>query len=490
MPALKNPRNTDGRGVAALSVRLPSRVVLVHFLTTVAVLSMLVVGSVFLFVSTGSVTKRFTNSPENLHDHGLDGLTYLVHDGTGVRLRLVGDPAHTSLPVLLDGTWRAPLTGRRDVRIVIGGAQHSDPPPDPRDLSEALLTCWTRPQSISSRLPAPEGVRCTQSLMTNAAALHGYSAVSAAIEMARAGLSAQDASWGWYCGIAGESAATGAVLRGEDPRGLMRKEQSFCDYSVLHGTGTGVVLRNPDNVVSALKQTCAPQKESFVPPTSQESQCWHGGGIGIARITGMDIEKGAIYCGQAPSPVSARNCAEGMFAFARTYLLRYEISEPQPGRLLQKASTCMHLSVSHDVLNACYRSVGQHLLRTGNASRASSTDARKYAVEQMQRSCEHIRSEHGTSCWSGFGFLIAMSLHPDVGDHAIIREWVVKCSDADTADAVYGCYERALLGLLRNDQLTSGVDPEYLLAMAPPHLRERLHVALDQWLASLVGRST
>jgi len=116
-------------------------------------------------------------------------------------------------------------------------------------LAAALADCWTAETITIAETSAPillgasaDGTRCTQSVVGEIAAAEGYDQAVALLDGARERLGEYEYLWTWYCGIAGDAAAAGAVLGGEDPRRLMREKSSLCDYSTLHGAGALALL--------------------------------------------------------------------------------------------------------------------------------------------------------------------------------------------------------------------------------------------------------
>lgn len=387
----------------------------------------------------------------------------------------------TSLPpLLLDGTWQIALTGKPVLQVDVG---------DMTSGPEDLLSCWTGTGTGSHRATTPEGVRCTQSLVLRVAVEHGYARATTIIEAARSGLGDDRNLWGWYCNIAGDAAAIGAVLGGADGRTLIREEESFCDYSVLHGVGAATVLLHPDDPVTAVSIVCAPDPLANLPTIARTSQCWHGAGTGFARITRLDLLEGERLCRQAPEEASRMNCVEGLFSFARTYRLRGDdVRGNWPGVEID-GTTCNALEGSTVLLETCYRSSAQTLIHDTATTLPHSAAARSTAVETMLATCRESAGEHVTECWAGLGTLVASSLHPDLDDSAEVRRWLNVCAGAPTPEAVLRCFERATLGILVNDQLVTGLAVEEIIELVPSELGDGLRGKLVNWSETLGGRS-
>lgn len=445
--------------------------------------------TVTLLSACGRVeTFHFDDSPSEISTAELpDGTLVRLEHQYGPSLETAVADGKLAVPILWDGTWRI-RTGREVFDVVVGDRRHQKRPL--RLAGDDLLNCWRTGDepNTTPRATTSYGVRCSQTLLLHLAAEHGYPAAAGAISHAREGLGEDANLWGWYCNIAGEAAAVGAIFGGADPRTLMRDEESFCDYSVLHGAGAAVVFTASGDPVKALENACAADPNSPLPELARTSQCWHGGGMGIARLTGGDTLDGAAVCMKADSEASRLNCLDGMFSFARTYLLRGDgIADTWPA-LVVNLSSCARTGGSEPLVEACYRSAAQSAVRHAAASIADSHDVREQVVTDMQRACAHSGT-HAVSCWTGMGTLVANTLHPDIDEPAEVRRWVKACAEAPEGAAMSGCYERVLLGLLRNDQLVNGLPVEDLVVLAPANLRTDIEAKLRFWQSTLGGRS-
>lgn len=433
-------------------------------------------------------TFHFDDSPAEIGVAALpDGTRVRLEHQYGLSLEAVAAGGKIAVPILWDGTWRV-RTGREEFDVVVGDRRHQERPL--RSAGDDLLNCWRTGDEpdITPRATTPYGVRCSQTLLLALAAEHGYPAAAEVIARAREGLGEDANLWGWYCNIAGEAAASGAVFGGADPRTLMRDEESFCDYSVLHGAGAAVAFTADGDPVKALENACAADPDSPLPELARTSQCWHGGGMGIARLTGGDTLDGATVCLKADSEASRLNCLDGMFSFARTYLLRGDWTSETWPALVVDLTSCARTGGSEPLVEACYRSAAQSAVRHAAASIADSYDVRERVVTDMAEACARSGT-HAVSCWTGMGTLVANTLHPDIDDPAEIRRWVEACAEAPEGAAMSGCYERALLGLLQNDQLVNGLPVEDLVVLAPANLRADVEAKLRFWKSTLGGRS-
>jgi hypothetical protein len=447
-----------------------------------------VLAALLLTSCGGGKPTIFPHAPSTISVTGAEGTLVELEHRYGLTVTTSIRNGSAELPILWDGRWRVRAGGRVDT-IQIGAIDYHGIDASPETAGERLLDCWRQADTDEPvpRATTPEGVRCSQGLLTAMAAEHGYDAAAEAISLAREGLGEDTNLWGWYCNIAGEAAAAGAVFGGADPRELMRDEESFCDYSVLHGVGAAVAVEATDPL-EALEYACGTDPESPLPELARTSQCWHGGGMGIARRMGGDTMAGSGLCMRARDEPSRLNCLDGLFSFARTYLLRGTDTAALWPMLVVDFGSCAETGGSTTLVEACYRSAAQSAVRETASAVADSHDVRERVVPSMRSAC-HRAEEYAAPCWTGMGTLIANTLHPDIDERAEIRRWVAECGKAPDNSSAAGCYERALLGLLRNDQLVNGLLVEELVPLAPAELRDDLEEKLTYWRSTLGGRS-
>lgn len=412
------------------------------------------------------------------HEHGI------VH-------RILSTDGTIEPPLLWDGAWRVETQGSAVKRIRVGATIDTRLAADAETLGERLLACWgVGTGAEPPRATTPDGVRCTQSLVTDVAARRGYDEAAAMIEHARKGLTDDQNLWGRYCNIAGEAAAAGAVFGGADGRTLIREQRSFCDYSVPHGVGAATVILHAEEPIIPATAVCAEDPLSSLPALARTSQCWHGVGMGLARLHRLDLGTAAGDCRRAPEDSSRMNCIEGLLAFARTYRLRGPGAVSEWRALALDGETCGAIGSDPSLLDTCYRSIGQTFARDAVDRSDDSAQTREDAVGAMTRTCAASPVTHQTFCWAGVGTVVAASLHQDLSDIAEISRWLATCDSATDTASREVCYERAALGLLANDQLVDGLDVETLTGLVPPAMRAGLREKLLYWIESLGGRST
>lgn len=457
-----------------------------HVRQQTAVLALL--GVMLLGACTSDISVlRTPDAPTTLEVPGTsDGELSTLRHASGIAHSMRVSNGTVRPPLLLDGAWEIEVDGKRVGDVLVGDVlvEH-DTPVD----GKALLACWVGAGTEKPRATTPEGVRCTQSIVLLVAVTEGYRSAEALIETARNGLGEDRNLWGWYCNIAGDAAAMGAVLAGADGRTLMRNEESFCDYSVLHGVGAATVLLHAANPVPAVRATCAPDPLAQIPAIARTSQCWHGAGTGFARISRLNILEGAKLCGQAPEESSRMNCFEGLFSFARTYRLRGENVRRNWPSIEIDGAACNKLDGAPSLLETCYRSSAQTLIHDVANIQSDSAEARKDSVNTMLATCAKSDGEHTSECWAGLGTLVANSLHPDLDNAVEVSFWLNVCTDAPNTSMVARCYERAALGILENDQLVSGLTIDEIIELVPANLALDLRVKLKNWSQSLGGRS-
>jgi len=492
-------------------------------------------------------TSQYANAPEIFVVDAGEGTPVTLRNETGLTfdLRVQAD-GRVEPPLLWDGSWELELPGRSQ-RFSVGEPLVSDTPDRSAairivltalivaivfslrrsrwrhvilasvigagiagviglvaaqrlvpDYGKQLNECWlVQPdEDDDERVEAyfavtQSGVRCSQSLMFTLAATKGYATAEKAITRARELLGDEAAVWGSFCHIAGDAAASGAVSGGDDPRALMRNHQSFCDYSVSHGVGAMVATMNADDPGSSLEAVCAGDPDADIPTISYTSQCWHGGGMGLARLYRLDRARGLQVCLSAQSGPARMNCIEGLFAFGRDYGRR--VADGSWRDLAVTTEMCAQSDATDPAfLDTCFRS----------AAISYETFVTTYYEDvqgQLYEGVTHIRyfcqglpaGAKRVGCWSGMANFIALILQRHTDDAALVRRFVAICDSAPDEDgARRACYLRITLGLVRNDQLRNGLEVDELVELTPLDLRAEISQLLNDWLASITGRSS
>lgn len=399
-------------------------------------------------------TIRFDDPPPRIENSG----GALRHE-TGLSLAYPGDGAIEPM-FLWDGAW----TDANGTTYQIGGAA-----PD------HVGDCWTGEDY------GTEQMRCTENTLTQKAYRDGYDAAAEDLERALDELGRNSTLWGVYCHVGGYAAAAGAVLGGEDPRTLMREKRSFCDYSVLHGVGSAVVSLNADDPASALTETCTPDPLSSIPEFSYGSQCWHGGGFGLARLHRLEEDIASRECTKAPNPGFVANCMEGVFSFLRYHAGRasaWNVAEPSIERCKNSEPDLLN---NADYTTVCYRAVAE------KGSAATETERRRN-LELLAEACPQLRGDAELAgCWAGVGNAASLALIDSPGDTELARGLLAYCSAGGRHKVE--CEVRAMIGMVKNPQRTRGIEAEELISMAGEDTRVEVRERLLGWLDSIGGRS-
>lgn len=496
------------------------------------------------------VENTYANAPETLNVDASPGVTVTLTHESGLTLKLeTGASGLVTPPLLWDGAWQLTTPGASTRHFTVGEPLARDRKGDGRvltigaimllaagatvvlrgkgrlrlgggvlvfvgagmflvtaggtDVSQAdygqqLNDCWlaqplipeTERQGTKFEVTAA-GARCSQALMFTVATTHGYPAAEQAITRAKDLLGDEAAVWGWYCHLAGDSAASGAVGAGADPRALMLGNQSFCDYSVSHGVGAMVVSMHATDPGTALSQACAPDPDSDIPPESYASQCWHGGGMGLARLYRLDLERGLTVCLTADAPALRMNCIEGLFAFGRDYQLR--VDDGSWPALSATVETCSQADVNDaSFLETCYRSAAIVLVKKLAATASEPDELLRSGLLILEKACVDLPAGvKRRGCWSGVANFTAGSLQRDISDRDMVQRYFPICTKApDSDESRKTCFQRMAIGLVKNDQQKKGLAVSAIVAMLPTDLQLDIERDLNLWLASISGRSS
>lgn len=388
----------------------------------------------------------------------------LEHE-TGLTFTVEVQNGQAEPPFLWDGTWRDRQHG---TTFEIGGPERP------------LLQCWdtTQPGEVSA-----DSIRCTQSTVSRIAYRDGYDTAAGVLDDALQTIGRASSGWGTYCHIGGYAAAAGAVLGGEDPRTLMRTKTSFCDYSVLHGVASAVASLHAEDPIPALVDICQADPGSTIPAFSYSSQCWHGGGFGLARIYRFDIEQASVACLGATESGWVSNCIEGAHSFLAIHRPRatgWSVPEPSADRCTAAPDV---LRAQREYMIVCYRTVAERTRHAGLDERANTTD-------QLIATCRELTAQTELEgCWAGVGNALHLQLADDVSDLSKVRDLLLRCTEAVETVEETECLTRTLIGLVKNDQRPSGIEPEKLIELVRPERRAELQQLLQVWLDSIAGRS-
>lgn len=399
----------------------------------------------------------------------ITGDTTVLEHETGLRVTVTANGTQAELPFLWDGDWRDTTTGEV---LRIGGPE------------TPLADCWgtaAKGNTSDGTDTWTTSVRCTQNRLSRVAYRDGYDAAAKELQTALDDIGRDSSNWGTYCHVGGYAAAAAAVLAGEDPRTLMRTKTSFCDYSVLHGAASATVSLNPTDPVAALTATCAPDPASSIPEFSYGSQCWHGGGFGLARIYRFDVERASTACLGAQEPGWVANCIEGVHAFVAVHRGRaaaWSLPRPDAGRC---ATTTTKLSMNREYQTVCYRTVAE-------ATRGADITTRRRTTDLLVETCRTVQSPQGhDGCWAGVGNALSLEMLDTPEDTKTAELLLMRCEEADTAETE--CLTRAMIGMVRNDQRRIGIEETVLVSLVRPEKREELRTRLRAWLESIEGRS-
>jgi hypothetical protein len=428
----------------------------------------------------------FDNSPLHVPTGLRDGDGTLTSD-LGITYDVTISNHRIEPPVLWDGTWTLRDSKGHDVIFQVG-----DPDLDGRTGPDDLARCW---QLDPGDATSARSVRCAQGILLRVAADDGYAAAETLLRDAFERTPDETDAWTRYCHLGGTIIAAGAVIGGEAPETVMTTHRSLCDFAVSHGVGAAVATLNPANPAEALRKACQPGTDPGILPYSYGSQCWHGGGMGLARLHRFDYTQGLDVCRQAPDPGWAGNCIEGMFVSYRDYSTRFDegeawtINRPTMencNRTPEPASSDLYY------LNACYRYSAVRIYKNLNIAelgRAELDNALEQANSIMGLSCATAQDDpRRYACWTAAAHLIADIVGNDIGNRELIARWAGICESAP-GDGI-GCYQRYFSTLVENPQRRDGVPLDDLLAMAPAAIREELSDMMTAWLETVADRGT
>jgi hypothetical protein len=94
-------------------------------------------------------------------------------------------------------------------------------------------------------------------------------------------------------------------------------------------------------------------------------------------------------------------------------------------------------------------------------------------------------------CWSGVANFTAAFLQRNISDRDMVQQYFPICEKApDSDESRKTCFQRIVIGLVRNGQLKNGLEVNELIAMTPEDLQPEIERHLNSWLESIAGRSS
>jgi hypothetical protein len=452
-----------------------------------ALLAALLTASACADTTTGADLQpavTYPNSPETLPTGLVDGDATITHE-SGVSYPVEVRRSLVETPVLWDGLWKLEAADGETITLEIGAHQGRTTKLTTGD----VLACWDR----ETETVTAESVRCTQAIMMRLALTGGYPAAETALKGALDTIGRNSSMWGWYCHLGGTVAAAGAVLAGADPRQLMNEHKSICDFSVSHGAGVAAVTMAPDRAGQVLNEICTPDETTTILPYSYGSQCWHGGGMGLARIHRFEPAKGLAVCLQAPDQGWAGNCIEGMFVGFRDYEKRLDDEWDAARPTLERCNETTGAPLANRYfMIACYRDAAiliyQDLNRSGQVGSGDVGPSLDKAAATMEAACKRTPSTLADeACWIATANVISELLGTDIGNRDQITQWWPICERAPGNGL--SCYQRLIIGIVETGQRRDGIPLDELLALTPGDVRGELRPIMLEWLATLEDRS-
>jgi len=410
----------------------------------------------------------FPNTPETLAI-GAPGQRVELRHESGLTYELTADDDGVRTPVLWDGLWRA-TAGDEETVVRIGNpAPHGD-----------YRYCWAGTEQGGDRLSGlrPQNVVCAQST----ALADGGTPYAEQHEKVRAMLDWLDQGTravlrGWYCHLVGEVAASAAVLHAQDVERIVTGNPSHCNFSVIHGAYAAKVV--PGGDVGGI---CSHREDYPMAYDPHMTQCWHGVGMGLARIHRFDIARVDAECARAGDAGWAKNCVEGALNFANNYHLRLEPGEWGPARI-DPAWCAGKSAAAHDprsFSDVCYRIAAKHLLERVDDALAP--------ARRLADGCAGLSDDVRHGCVVAAGSLAGQLIVGYDRPIALVADAADVCAEpVGGFDA--GCLERLYSALLLTAQNPKGFPAEEILDLAPESERDSLRAHLDRQAQNTAGIS-
>lgn len=350
----------------------------------------------------------------------------------------------------------------------------------------SLLRCYDG-QDVNKLILDINIYNCLLDTSTTITTKEGYAHASDAMTEVFAVMSS---SAGRYCAQVNKAMVYAAVENGESSVDLVNTHNSICTFAVVHAIGAYAVEQAyPGDAAAAATLACSLGDLTILEQDTFSSQCWHGAGYGIERISKGNVEVSTLLCESAPESGWAQNCYEGIYEHIR-HSGWEQMSRPRvPYESI--IYSCRKESFSRLRGVACYKDISINL----SADNMYYSEVRSVVPEYLKvcLSEQHDPTEEKTeslryACTIGYGMYVAIVAAADGNDGGYT--YVDALGECDNL-VVYirECYMRATMTLVQSNLRPNGVPLADILAATPVDIRDWLNDSYLDYIARQSGRS-
>ena len=351
---------------------------------------------------------------------------------------------------------------------------------------ESLLRCYDG-QDLNKLTLDMNIYTCLLDISTAITTKEGYAhAQDAVVEV----FEIMPRSTGRYCAQVNEAMVFAAVKNGESYVDLVNTHNSICTFAIVHAIGAYAVEKvYPGDMIAAATEACALDNLVILEQNTYSSQCWHGAGYGVERISKGNVELSTAVCEAAPEPGWAQNCYEGIYEHIR------HSEWEQQGRTREPYESILYMcrDKSYSRLRgvACYKNMSITLTADNMYYSEVRLVVPKYLKVCLSESYDPTEDKDDSlryACTIGYGMYVAIVAAADGNDGKYTYVDALRTCD-NLVVYIRECYMRATMTLAQTKLRPNGVPVSDILAATPVEIRDWLNDSYSKYIKEQSGRS-
>ena len=351
---------------------------------------------------------------------------------------------------------------------------------------ESLLRCYDG-QDLNKLTLDMNIYTCLLDISTAITTKEGYAhAQDAVVEV----FEIMPRSTGRYCAQVNEAMVFAAIANGESYVDLVNTHNSICTFAIVHAIGAYAVEQAyPGDVIAAAISACSLGDLAILEQDTYSTQCWHGAGYGVERVSKGNVELSTALCEAAPDPGWAQNCYDGIYEMIRHSGWTQTTRTRVPYKPI--IYSCTQKSFSPLRALACYRNIAISLTADNmyySEVRLVVTEYLKVCLNESSDPAEDLTQSLRYACTIGYGMYAAMVAAADGNDGEYTYVDALRACD-NLVVYIRECYMRATMILAQTKLRPNGVPVADILAATPVEIRDWLNDAYSKYIKEQSGRS-
>ena len=297
-------------------------------------------------------------------------------------------------------------------------------------------------------------------------------------------------SMGRYCAQVNKAMVYEAVENGESSADLVNTHNSICTFAIVHARGSYAAEKAyPGDMIAAVTEACALDNLVILEQNTYSSQCWHGAGYGVERVSKGNVELSTAVCEAAPDSGWAQNCYEGIYEHIR----HSEWEQPDRTREPYESILYMCKDKSYSRLRgvACYKNMSITLTADNMYYSEVRLVVPKYlevCLSEIYDPTEDKAESLRYACTIGYGMYAAIVAAADGNDGKYTYVDALRTCD-NLVVYIRECYMRATMTLAQTKLRPNGVPVSDILAATPVEIRDWLNDTYSKYIKEQSGRS-